>query len=133
MINGDNRISGAASRVLDGFLSLDLLTVAVVVLIMTVIMPVFIVVVFIVVALIVVALIMVVLVMVVLWEGHVVCRIVAVEFLSILGVFGKDVHIGRTRTVERGAKLADEQRFVVKRGFSARHGVGACNQRAISR
>ena len=128
MINGDNRISGAASRVLDGFLSLDLLTVAVVVLIMTVIMPVFIVVVFIV-----VALIVVVLVMVVLWEGHVVCRIVAVEFLSILGVFGKDVHIGRTRTVERGAKLADEQRFVVKRGFSARHGVGACNQRAISR
>ena len=76
-------------------------------------------------------LVMVVFVMVVFREGHVVRCIVAVEFLSIIGVFRKDVDVGRARAVERSAEFADQHRFVVKGGLAAGHGVGARNERTF--
>ena len=119
VVDGDDCVSRAADGVVDGLFSPKLLVVAVIVLIMIVVVMV----VFVMVA-------MVVFVMVVFREGHVVSRIVAVEFLSILGVFRKDVNIGRARAVERSAKLADQHRFVIKRSLTTGHGVSACNKRA---
>ena len=70
--------------------------------------------------------------MVVFREGHVVRCVVAVEFISILGMFSKDVDIGCTWAVERGAKLADQHRFVVKGGLAGGHAVGAGDHWAVS-
>ena len=137
VVNGDDRVGGAASGVLDGLFSLELLTVAVVVLIVTV-MTVFVVVIVVVLVMtvfvvaIVVVLIVMVLIMVVFREGHVVRCVVAVEFISILGMFSKDVDIGCTWAVERGAKLADQHRFVVKGGLAGGHAVGAGDHWAVS-
>ena len=129
VVNADNRVSRAASRILDGLFSLELLAVAVVVLIV-VVMTVFGVVV--VIVLIMSVFIVVVLIMVVFREGHVVRCVVAVEFISILCMFSKNVDVGCTWAVERSAKLADQHRFVIKGGLAGGHAVSACNQRTVS-
>ena len=129
VVNADNSVSRAASRILDGLFGLELLAVAVVVLIM-VVMTFFGVVV--VIVLIMTVFIVVILIMVVFREGHVVRCVVAVEFISILCMFSKNVDVGCTWAVERSAKLADQHRFVIKGGLAGGHAVSACNQRTVS-
>ncbi len=134
VVNADNRVSRAASRILDGLFGLELLAVAVVVLIMVVMtfFGVVVVIVLIMTVFIVAIFIVVVLIMVVFREGHVVRCVVAVEFISILCMLGKNVDIGCTWAVERSAKLADQHRFVIKGGLAGGHAVSACNQRTVS-
>ena len=132
VVNADNRVSRAASRILDGLFSLELLAVAVVVLIVVVMTVFGVVVVIVLIMTVFIVVVVVVLIMVVFREGHVVRCVVAVEFISILCMFSKNVDVGCTWAVERSAKLADQHRFVIKGGLAGGHAVSACNQRTVS-
>ena len=68
-------------------------------------------------------LIVMVFVVVVLWEGHVVASVVAVEFLSVFGVLGENVHVRGGRVGQRRAEVLDQHRLEVKGGLSRGHGV----------